>query len=234
VVPNDAVGLIIGKSGETIRKLQNQSGAKIQVAKTEIKDTNVRNVFVEGSHEKYLLAKEAIEAIISEHRRVNESQIHIGETNPFSNTQKFVKVYDKYVGLIIGKQGDTLKSIASQTSTKIFMPQKTNADSQYNSSHDGIRVIEISGEESNCKSAERMIIDLVRGQQERTGAKEPDLYGYDDRPPKTSWNDDSFIRNYGSRQRETEKSKGGQQQHRNDYQQSNPAFQYTQQQKQAS
>lgn len=29
VVPNDAVGLIIGKSGETIRRLQNQSGAKI-------------------------------------------------------------------------------------------------------------------------------------------------------------------------------------------------------------
>jgi hypothetical protein len=30
-------------------------------------------VFVEASHEKYLVAKEAIEAIISEHRRVNES-----------------------------------------------------------------------------------------------------------------------------------------------------------------
>lgn len=85
-------------------------------------------MFVEGSHEKYLLAKEAIEAIISEHRRVNESQIHIGETNPFSNPQRFVKVLDKYVGLVIGKQGDTLKNIAAQTTTKIFMPQKTNND----------------------------------------------------------------------------------------------------------
>jgi hypothetical protein len=69
----------------------------------EIKDTNVRNVFVEGSHEKYLLAKEAIEAIITEHRRVNDPQIHIGETNPFSKPNKYVKVMDKYVGLIIGK-----------------------------------------------------------------------------------------------------------------------------------
>lgn len=111
-VPNDAVGLIIGKSGETIRRLQNTSGAKIQVAKMEIKDTNVRNVFVEGSHEKYLLAKEAIEAIITEHRRVNDPQIHIGETNPFSKPNKYVKVMDKYVGLIIGKQGETLKGIA--------------------------------------------------------------------------------------------------------------------------
>eukprot|EP00351_Strombidinopsis_sp_SopsisLIS2011_P001676 CAMPEP_0116889302 /NCGR_PEP_ID=MMETSP0463-20121206/24719_1 /TAXON_ID=181622 /ORGANISM="Strombidinopsis sp, Strain SopsisLIS2011" /LENGTH=78 /DNA_ID=CAMNT_0004555721 /DNA_START=766 /DNA_END=1002 /DNA_ORIENTATION=+ len=63
-VPNDSVGLIIGKNGETIRRLQMDSGAKIQVAKMEIQDTNVRNVFVEGSHEKYLLAKEAIEQII--------------------------------------------------------------------------------------------------------------------------------------------------------------------------
>lgn len=37
-VPNDAVGLIIGKKGETIRRLQNESGAKIQVAKSEIKN----------------------------------------------------------------------------------------------------------------------------------------------------------------------------------------------------
>lgn len=84
-VPNDAVGLIIGKHGETIRKLQNDSGAKIQVAKTEIKDTNRRNVFVEGTHEKYILAKEAIEAIISEHRRASDPQIHIGDSNPFSS-----------------------------------------------------------------------------------------------------------------------------------------------------
>jgi far upstream element-binding protein len=35
-VPNDCVGLIIGKGGETIRNLQLQSGAKIQVAKKEV------------------------------------------------------------------------------------------------------------------------------------------------------------------------------------------------------
>ena len=32
-VPNDSIGLIIGKEGEMIRKLQIDSGAKIQVAK---------------------------------------------------------------------------------------------------------------------------------------------------------------------------------------------------------
>ena len=31
IVPNDKVGLIIGKGGETIKNLQNRSGARIQV-----------------------------------------------------------------------------------------------------------------------------------------------------------------------------------------------------------
>ena len=82
-VPNDAVGLIIGKNGETIRRLQNESGARIQVAKMEIKDSNMRNVFVEGSHEKYLIAKEQIDIVIAEHRRANDTKIFIGESNPF-------------------------------------------------------------------------------------------------------------------------------------------------------
>ena len=106
-VPNDSVGLIIGKNGETIRRLQNESGAKIQVAKTEIKDTNVRNVFIEADHEKYILAKEAIEAVINEHPRQSEMCIYIGEANPFGAPNREVKVGDRYVGLVIGKQSDT-------------------------------------------------------------------------------------------------------------------------------
>jgi predicted PilT family ATPase len=47
-VPNDCVGLIIGKGGDTIRQLQQKSGCKIQVAKREIPHSAFRNVFVEG------------------------------------------------------------------------------------------------------------------------------------------------------------------------------------------
>ena len=56
-VPNDCIGLIIGKKGETIKRLQAESGAKIQVAKKEVAETNQRYVFVEGSDDKYNEAK---------------------------------------------------------------------------------------------------------------------------------------------------------------------------------
>ena len=65
-MPNDCVGLIIGKGGETIRQLQQESGAKIQVAKKEITGTGLRNVFVEGTPDRYEHAKRLIEAIVDE------------------------------------------------------------------------------------------------------------------------------------------------------------------------
>lgn len=65
-VPNECVGLIIGKGGEIIRQLQQESGAKIQVAKKEIQNTGVRNVFIDGPPERYEAAKKMIENIVEE------------------------------------------------------------------------------------------------------------------------------------------------------------------------
>lgn len=55
-----------------------------------------------------------IEDIIKDHRRVNDQIIHVGDSNPFigMGTIEKVKVPDKYVGLIIGKSSENLKSIA--------------------------------------------------------------------------------------------------------------------------
>jgi KH domain len=51
-VPKDCVGLVIGKRGETIRHLQEASGAfKVQVAADNAPGSEYRNVFVEGSDE---------------------------------------------------------------------------------------------------------------------------------------------------------------------------------------
>jgi len=70
-VPNDIVGLIIGKGGETIRQLQLESGAKIQVALKEVQATGMRNVFVEGPDDKYRKAKEMIDDIIRNQKQTS-------------------------------------------------------------------------------------------------------------------------------------------------------------------
>jgi len=65
-VPNECVGLVIGKGGEMIRQLQLKTGVRISVAKAVIPETNQRNVFVEGSLSKYDQAKQMIGKVIDD------------------------------------------------------------------------------------------------------------------------------------------------------------------------
>ena len=57
-----------------IRALQMKSSAKISVAKAMIPDTTMRNVFVEGTVETYMVAKQLIESIVDEHVTLQQKQ----------------------------------------------------------------------------------------------------------------------------------------------------------------
>ena len=72
-VPNECVVLIIGKGGDTIRLIQLKSGARVQVAKKQIPNSQMRNVFIEGSLEKYEKARKLIDEIVEEHRKIHLS-----------------------------------------------------------------------------------------------------------------------------------------------------------------
>lgn len=154
-VPNDCVGLIIGKGGETIRMLQQQTGAKIQVAKKEIEKDNLRNVFVEGPPEQYQKAKDLIDQIIRENRKGPDQMIHIGERNPFPGPHFKMPIPCKMVGQIIGKNGDTLRGIAHRSNAKIFIQK----DCPENIGED--RVVEISGDHLSIEAAKQEIMSLT-------------------------------------------------------------------------
>ncbi len=49
-----------------------KSGSKIQVAKKEIPNSSIRNVFIEGAPEKFGGAVKLIEEIVEDHRKMQE------------------------------------------------------------------------------------------------------------------------------------------------------------------
>lgn len=59
-VPSDAVGMIIGKGGETIREMQNGTGCKINVQQGQPGETE-REITLIGSRDSIAQAKQAIE-----------------------------------------------------------------------------------------------------------------------------------------------------------------------------
>ena len=81
-----------------------------------------------------------IDEIIREHRRAVDPQVHVGDVNPFAGPHTNINVPDKFVGLIIGKNGENLKGIAARSNTKIFVPQKNNVPGAEE------RIIEIDGD----------------------------------------------------------------------------------------
>lgn len=152
-VPNDCVGLIIGKNGETIRRLHRETGCKIQIAKKEIPNTEVRNVFIEGPPEKYESAKKAIEDIISD-QYMNQNFSHTGDVNPFPGPHTKLKIPNKMVGLIIGKGGDTVRIIHQKTNCYIFIPKESKPGEDF-------RELELSGPPTCIEECKREIVSMI-------------------------------------------------------------------------
>ncbi|KAI7862668.1 hypothetical protein BDF14DRAFT_1513278 [Spinellus fusiger] len=65
-VPKNAVGFLIGRGGETVRSLQDQSGARIKVDSTGDVDGNERTINIFGSTEAIALAKQLVMEKVAE------------------------------------------------------------------------------------------------------------------------------------------------------------------------
>jgi far upstream element-binding protein len=72
-VPSDAVGMIIGKGGETIREMQSTTGCKINVAQSSGPGETQREIALIGSRDSIARAKQAIdekvEAVVSPYKK---------------------------------------------------------------------------------------------------------------------------------------------------------------------
>jgi far upstream element-binding protein len=73
-IPNNKVGLVIGKGGETIKNFQARTGARIQVIPLHLPpgDTSLeRTVQIEGTREQIDYAKQLVDEVTSENRSSN-------------------------------------------------------------------------------------------------------------------------------------------------------------------
>ncbi|ERN10135.1 far upstream element-binding protein 2 [Amborella trichopoda] len=189
-IPNGKVGVIIGKGGETIKYLQLQSGAKIQVTRDSDADPNSPNRQVElvGTSEQISRAEQLIKDVIAEAEAGGSGALAargISSVQPDGSEQFVMKVPNNKVGLIIGKGGETIKTMQSRTGARIQViplhlpPGDTSTE----------RTVQMNGTKEQIEAAKELVNEIVNETRPRnptmsTNYLQPGAY----RPPRPPYN----------------------------------------------
>jgi len=132
-VPDQLVGLIIGKNGEQINRIQQETGCRVQIV-PQPNGTPERPCTLIGNPHQVMLAKGKLNEIIVRGGPRENNQYGNGDgNNPMSpyNTdyqQDFQITIEMMIppdkcGLIIGKGGNTLKTMMQEHSVKLHLVQ---------------------------------------------------------------------------------------------------------------
>ncbi|CAL9123551.1 unnamed protein product [Musa acuminata var. zebrina] len=188
-IPNGRVGVIIGKSGETIKYLQLQSGAKIQVTRDMDADPNAQTRSVEliGTSEQISKAEQLINDVLSEADAGASGIIaarKFGSVQPGAE-QFQMKVPNNKVGLVIGKGGETIKNMQARSGARVQViplhppPGDTSTE----------RTVYIDGTKEQIEAAKQLVNEVISENRARNPAMAGGYpqQGYHQPRPPTSW-----------------------------------------------
>ncbi|KFO18230.1 Tudor and KH domain-containing protein [Fukomys damarensis] len=136
-VPQEAVKLIIGRQGANIKQLRKQTGARIDVDTEDIGEERV--LLISGFPVQVCKAKAAIHQILTENTPVSEQ----------------LSVPQRAVGRIIGRGGETIRSICKASGAKITCDKESEGTLLLS------RLIKISGTQK-----EHLILEKVSEDEE--------------------------------------------------------------------
>ncbi|KAF8411904.1 hypothetical protein HHK36_004462 [Tetracentron sinense] len=178
-VPNNKVGVLIGKAGETIRFLQYNSGAKIQITRDADADpySSTRPVELIGSIDNVNKAEKLIKDVIAEAEAGGSpSLVARGFTaaqGGGATEQIHIQVPNEKVGFIIGKGGETIKNLQTKSGARIqLIPQHLPEGDQSKE-----RTVRVTGNKKQIEMAREMIKEVMTQDQldGDQGFKEPSI-----------------------------------------------------------
>merc|ERR1719422_2742674 len=161
MVPDNMVGLIIGRGGEQITKLQAESGCKIQMSQ-DSQGMPHRLCTLTGSAEAISIARSMIDAIIANegNRGPRGMGGNMGGGGGGGGFEMMVPGH--LVARIIGKGGEVIKALQEETGAKIVIIQdsKEFADE---------KLLKITGPPDRVEFAKGRVEQVIAEEQEKMG-----------------------------------------------------------------
>lgn len=135
-VPAHKAGLIIGKQGSTLKEIQARTNTRISLPRDQM--GSERLIYISGSENNIEEAKQEIESIVKENKHDANSEL--------------MEIPGDKVGLVIGKGGDSIKSIKEQSGCRLDFDKNQGAS---------VRVLTIQGSPDKIQMAKEMIQSIL-------------------------------------------------------------------------
>ncbi len=154
------VGLIIGRGGETLRRLENDTGARVQFVPDEARTAKFRTCHITGTSSQVRAARRALQFIINENLAAKTAQGKTHGTPSIKTTPSEgqisvqINVPDPTVGLVIGKGGDTIKDLQDRSGCHINIVDESQSSG-------GLRPVNLIGSDAAIKRAQKLIEEIV-------------------------------------------------------------------------
>lgn len=187
LVPNHMVGLVIGKGGENLKKIENMSGTRLQFAPgIKMKSRRKKKVeFMRSDHPKNVdmgeqerrldmsgeadqvkIARNMVQQVIDD-ARSNESARFSGgsRTTDYAamaasraGSGSQMTIPSSKVGLLIGRGGETIRDLEDRSGAKITIAPEAPGERGHE------RTVSLIGNDGSVDRARRMIEDLLGDQ----------------------------------------------------------------------
>ncbi|XP_024115696.1 far upstream element-binding protein 2 [Oryzias melastigma] len=159
-VPDSMVGLIIGRGGEQINKIQHESGCKVQIAHDSA-GLPERSISLTGSLDAIQRARALIDEIVSRGHEPSNGQ-------PGSMQEMIIPAGK--AGLIIGKGGETIKQLQERAGVKMILIQDGSQPPNVD------KPLRIIGDPYKVQQAKDMVNEILR-ERDHAGFGERSEYG---------------------------------------------------------
>jgi far upstream element-binding protein len=204
IIPIDKglVGLIIGRAGENLRRVENSTGARVQFMDGPETAGSQRHCKISGSRAARAAAKAEIYRAIDDNdtgkrggsasapdRSRGSSKpalpstgLDAGDSKDGNSLQ--ILVPDRTVGLIIGRGGETIRDLQDRSGCHVNIVAE-------NQSINGMRPVNLIGSSASQQHARELIMEIVESDQKGISVKELRTRGRDDSNEKI--NDSIYV-----------------------------------------
>ncbi|CAG8726927.1 14424_t:CDS:10, partial [Acaulospora morrowiae] len=188
-VPNAVVGLVIGRGGENLKRIEKQTGARIQFSQDQPPDVVERRVTITGTQEDVKSAKAMVQQLVED--AINGNSTSRRDSQGF-NRSITIHIPSSKVGVVIGRGGETIRDLQDRSGARINVTPDSAASPQSND-----RPVTLIGDESAVQRAKALIDEIVNTGESSLSDRHSKDYRSNSYSGASTYSNDSHGSNYG-------------------------------------